>query len=216
VSAAAPSRPVGSAVLLEPERKHVAALIADVSGFTEFVETIEPEILFQVIRDFHTVMGRAITREGGTVVNYGGDAMLVVFNGPIAVSDPERRAVRTALGMRDGFLGHVVDWSKQGFRLGLRIGIEAGFVSLGTIGFPGRQELGVMGRAVNIAARLCAEATIGSIFTSERLANGLDGAFELRPMGRLTPKGFSRPIAVVEILSERDGGLEQDNDTGRL
>jgi hypothetical protein len=80
VSAAAPSRPVGSAVLLEPEPKHVAAVIADVSG-----------------RAFHTMMGRAITREGGTVVNYAGDAMLAVFNGPIAVSDPERRAVRTAL-----------------------------------------------------------------------------------------------------------------------
>jgi len=64
VSAAAPSRqgPAESAALLEPERKHVAALFADVSGFTEFVETIEPEVLFQVIRDFHTVMGRAVTQ----------------------------------------------------------------------------------------------------------------------------------------------------------
>ena len=152
-------------------------------------------------------MGEAITRGAGTVVNYAGDAMLVVFNGPIAVPDPERRAARTALEMRDGFLAHAANWSKQGYRLGLRIGIAAGFASLGMIGYPGRYELGVLGRTINMAGRLCVEAPIGSILTSERVAHELEEIFDLRPVGDVMLRGFSRPVSVVEVVGHRDSPL---------
>jgi len=60
-----------------PVRKHVAAFIVDISGFTAFAETIEPEILLGLLREFHAALGAAILGASGTVVNFAGDQAFV-------------------------------------------------------------------------------------------------------------------------------------------
>ena len=186
-----------------PVRKHVAAFIVDISGFTAFAETIEPEILLGLLREFHAALGAAILGASGTVVNFAGDQAFVVFNGPIDVADPERRAVRAALELRDRFTVLSGSWARQGHALGLRIGLHAGFATLGPIGYPGRYELGVIGRTVNTAGRVLQAAQPGQVLATARTLAGLEDSLELGAFSELAPKGLLRPLRVAEILAER-------------
>jgi class 3 adenylate cyclase len=48
-------------------------------------------------------------------------------------------------------------WRRQGYALGLGIGIAQGFATIGAIGFEGRLDYGAVGTVTNLAARLCDE-----------------------------------------------------------
>ena len=70
---------------------------------------------------------------------------MVFFNDPLPVEHHELRAVRLALAAQERF-GELSDgWRKRGTELGLGIGIEAGYATLGRIGFEGRYDYGAVG-----------------------------------------------------------------------
>ena len=70
--------------------------------------------------------------------------------------------------MQERVAGLQVGWRKRGHDLALGIGIALGFATLGRIGFEGRFDYGAVGSVVNLAARLCGEATGGQILLAER------------------------------------------------
>ena len=55
----------------------------------------------------------------------------------------------------------------------------------------------------NLAARLCGEAKGGQILVSSRVAGVLEGQLELEEVGRLSLKGFLRPIPTFSLLGVR-------------
>src|SRR5437899_9068160 len=71
----------------DADRRQVTVLFADLSGFTSLSERLDPE----EVRAFQTVLfqslGQAITRYGGFVVKYLGDAVLALFGAPVASED---------------------------------------------------------------------------------------------------------------------------------
>ncbi len=141
-----------------------------------------------------------IAEHGGTIDEILGDALLVIFGAPVRHEDHARRAVRCALSMQ-----LALDPVNTQLRaddlpeVTMGIGIHTGEVVAGNIGSARRAKYGVVGAAVNLAARIESFTIGGQILISEStLAAAGD---DLRVDGSLevAPKGIPSALTVSEI-----------------
>jgi class 3 adenylate cyclase len=188
---------------LQTHRREVTVVFLDLRGFTSFAETAEPEEVMGVLREYHAEMGKLILAHEGTLERFTGDGMMIFFNDPVPVPDPAERAVRMAIAMRERVHDLAKAWEKRGYDLALGVGIAQGYATIGAIGFEGRWDYGAIGTVTNLAARLCGEARAGQILVSSRVAGALEGQVELEEVGKLTLKGFLRPIPTFSLLGPR-------------
>jgi class 3 adenylate cyclase len=79
------------------------------------------------------------------------------------------------------------------------LGIEAGYATLGRIGFEGRFDYGALGPATNLAARLSTHASPGQTLIGQRVFAAAEEAVETTPVGSLELKGFGRPVIAYEV-----------------
>jgi adenylate cyclase len=189
--------------LLAGHRAYVSCLFCDLRGFTAFAETAAPEELFDVLRQYHAVLGELIPAHGGTLEHFAGDGVMVFFNDPVAVDRHEFEAVRLALAAQQRFSAMAETWQKRGTVLGLGIGIEAGYATLGRIGFEGRYDYGVLGPVTNLASRLSTHAAAGQILVGQRIFAAVEDAVNATPLGNIELKGFGRPIATYAVHNLR-------------
>jgi adenylate cyclase len=189
----------GDERILESHRGQIAVVFCDLRGFTPFSETAEPEEVMAVLREYHEAMGGLIFRFEGTVEHFAGDGLMVFFNDPLPCPDPEARAVRMALAMRERMAELSARWRRHGHELGFGVGISSGYATLGTIGFEGRFQYAAIGSSVNLAARLCDEAGAGQVLVSRRVFAAVEDLVEARPLPDLTLKGFRNPVAALEV-----------------
>jgi adenylate cyclase len=185
--------------LLAGHRAYISSLFCDLRGFTMFAETAAPEELFDVLREYHAVLGELIPAHGGTLEHFAGDGVMVFFNDPLPVDDHELQAIRLALAAQSRVAGLAEAWRKRGINLALGIGIEAGYATLGRIGFEGRFDYGAIGPVTNLASRLSTHAAPGQILIGQRLFAATEEAVETRPMGSIELKGFARPVVAYEV-----------------
>jgi len=185
--------------LLGPHRRLVTVVSADLRGFTAFAESSEPEEVMQVLHEYHHEMGRLIVAWEGTLAYFAGDGIIVAFNDPVEVSNPEERAVRMTIAMRDAVETLRARWARHGFDLGIGFGISCGYATAGVIGFDERWDYAVIGTVMNQAARLVGVATHGQILVSERVLEAVESSVEAEPIGPLTLKGLRRPLAAFDI-----------------
>jgi adenylate cyclase len=188
---------------LKSHRREIVVVFLDLRGFTAFAETSEPEEVMTVLRDYHATMGEVIVAHEGTLERFTGDGMMVFFNDPTLVPDPQARALRMALAMRARVETLTGRWRKLGFDLHVGIGIAQGYATLGAIGFEGRWDYGAIGTVTNLAARLCGEARGGQILVSRRLYTEVEQLVEVEPLGELTLRGFARPVTAFNVLRTR-------------
>ena len=189
---------------LRPHRCDLTVVFLDLRGFTSFAESEEPEEMMRVLREFHEEVGRLIMDHGGTLERFTGDGMMIFFNDPLPVSDPERRAVEMALAIRQTVERlKTASWDKREYDLGLGIGIANGFATIGAIGFEGRWDYAAIGTVTNLAARLCSEASHGQIVVSRRLLTTVEDVFESEFIGELKLKGLHRAITAFNVLGRK-------------
>jgi class 3 adenylate cyclase len=189
----------GDVSVLESHRRLVTVFFCDLRGYTAFVNSVEPEELMGVLREYHAVLGELVHRYEGTLERFTGDGLMVFFNDPVPQPDHAERAVRMALEMvaRVEELGR--DWRGRGYNLGFGIGIAMGDATLGRIGFEGRFDYAAIGRTTNLAARLCSEAGDRQILISQRVRDALGERVCATSAGVLSLKGFSHPVQVFEV-----------------
>lgn len=135
---------------LAPQTRSATLLFADIEGFTRLSEGMHPTQLVQLLNEFFAAVTDIVGRNGGVVISYVGDAVLVSFNAPLPVEDHADRALAAsreilAIATRQQFDGHTIR---------LRIGIATGVIAAGTVGADDRQTYTVYGNAVNLAQRL--------------------------------------------------------------
>src|SRR5207247_3554006 len=165
------------ASLAEPQparevRKTVTVLFADVTGSTALGESRDPEaVRAQMARWFEDAR-TILTRHGGTVEKFIGDAVMAVFGIPRAHEDDALRAVRAAAELQ---------------RPELRIGVNTGEV------VAGEAETLVTGDAVNVAARLEQAAASGEVLIGVETHRLVRDAVEARPVEPLELKGKAAP-----------------------
>ena len=186
--------------LLAGHRAYLTIAYFDLRGFTAFAETAEPEELIDIVREYHAVAGELVNENEGTLEHFAGDGIMVFFNDPVQVDEPELHAAKLALAMRERIGECAERWRKRGYDLGLGSGIAVGYATLGRIGFEGRYDYGALGTVTNVAARLSDEAAAGQILLSQRAYAALEGRVDARPVAELQLKGLARPMEVYELV----------------
>jgi len=189
----------GDDKMLENHRREVVALFCDLRGFTSFSETAEPEDIMAVLGEYHGAVGPLIRKYEGTLDRFTGDGMMVFFNDPLPCPDAPERAARLAIEMRDAVAALAPSWKRRGHVLGVGIGMAQGYATLGRIGFEDRFDYTAIGAVINLAARLCAEATDGQILTSGRLAAAVETLADVEDLGERQLRGMSRPVAIANL-----------------
>src|SRR4029453_11126321 len=185
--------------LLAGHRAYISCLFSDLRGFTAFAETAAPEELFDVLREYHGVFGELIPAHQGTLEHLAGAGVFFFFNDPLPVEDHELQAIRLALAAQDRFRELAGSWRRRGIELGLGKGTEAGYATLGRIGFEGRFDYGALGPVANLASRLSTTAAEGQTLIGQHVFAATEDAVETSPVGTLDLKGFGRPVAAYEV-----------------
>ena len=189
--------------LLAGHRAYISCMFCDLRGFTAFAETAAPEELFEVLRAYHETLGELIPEHQGTLEHFAGDGLMVFFNDPLEVDHHELQAARLALVAQERFGRLAQVWRKRGIQLGLGVGLEAGYATLGRIGFEGRYDYGALGPVTNLASRLSTHADAGQILIGQRVFAAIEEAVDAVPCGELELKGFGRPITAYEVRGLR-------------
>jgi tetratricopeptide (TPR) repeat protein len=149
------------------------------------------------------------------VDKFTGDGLMAVFGAPIAhESDPEL-AVRAALDMQKVAAEfEPVARAQLGAPLKIRIGVHSGPVIAGILGTREQAAYTVIGETVNLAARLEASASPGSILVSPRVYRQTRALFNFRSLGMAQLKGVDRPVRIYEARGDRAVPLPTRGVTG--
>ena len=165
-------------------RRLVTILFVDVVESMALAEALDPEALGRLLQRYFETASRALTRHGGTVEKFAGDAVMAAFGVPVSHEDDALRAARAALDIQAGVaaLSEQLD-REHGIALEVPVwGIAAGEVV--TTPTEARQRF-VAGDAVGVAARLEQAAGAGEIVVGEVVARLIDHAARLEPLGEL-------------------------------
>jgi class 3 adenylate cyclase len=188
---------------LATHRRDLTVCFLDLRDFTSFAESVEPEEVMGVLREYHAEMGRLVMAHEGTLERFTGDGMMVFFNDPVPVPNAAERTVRMALAMRKRVGEISASWRRMGYELELGIGIAQGYATIGAIGYEGRWDYGAIGTVTNLAARLCGEAKGGQVLVSKRLLATTADLFEFESVGELALKGLHRPVTAYNVLGTK-------------
>src|SRR5204863_5191450 len=194
----------GNESVLRSHRREVAMLFADLRGWTSFADSVEPEELMRVLREFHDTIGGLVKQFDATVGFLQGDGVQLFFNDPIEIPDYALRAVRMGCALRQEMAELTPRWRKRGYDLDFGAGIALGYATCGEVGFEERSDYAAIGAVTNLASRLADEATGGQILIAQRLYAEVEDDVEVEPAGEFALKGFPRPVAAFNVLSVRE------------
>jgi adenylate cyclase len=140
---------------LTPRQLNVTTLIADMEGYTTYVESLTMEEAAQLTRDFLACLTRPVLAKHGTIDKYTGDGLVAFWGAPLPVDDHADLALDAA----QDIVQEVRRFSEARQKVGMpalrvRIGIESGIAMAGDFGTPSRSIYTAVGDSVNVASRL--------------------------------------------------------------
>ena len=193
-------RPAASETSTAPiaERRLVSVLFADLVGFTTLAEGRDAEDTRELLSHYFDLSREIITRYGGTVEKFIGDAVMAVWGAPVAHEDDAERAVRAALDL-------VAAVRTLGPEVQARAGVLTGEAAV-TLGATG--EGIVAGDLVNTASRLQSAAAPGTVLVGEATERAVARAIVFEEAGEQTLKGKATPVRTwraVRVVAERGG-----------
>ena len=185
----------------EAEHRHLSVIFIDIAGSTELAERLDPEDMRDLLKEYQDAVTSEVTRFGGQIAKFMGDGVLAHFGWPKAFEDHADRAVKSALAIIDA-VKSMPHAAKEQY--GLRVGIASGSVIVGDlIGAQMREDDALVGSVVNLAARIQAEASTGTVAISDETRKLIGLGFDLDDMGPRRLKGFDKPQHVFLVTGER-------------
>jgi adenylate cyclase len=183
------------------EKREVTILMSDLRGFTALAERLEPTEVVALLNNYLSVMVEPIHESGGTIDEIIGDAILVLFGAPLVMDDAALRAVRCALGMQKA-MSEVNEHSlHRGWpEIEMGIGLHTGEVVVGNIGSTKRSKYGVVGRTVNLTARIESFTVGGQILVSPALMRAAGHGLVLGEEVEIHAKGMKEALLCRELL----------------
>jgi adenylate cyclase len=162
---------------------------------------MQPQQIVELLNEYFSEMTDLIFENGGTLDKYLGDGIMALFGAPLAKPDDAQRSVKTAAEMQRALTALNRHWQARGQEpLQMGLGINTGPVTAGNIGSSKRMDYTVIGDAVNLASRLCANAAGGQILISESTFGEIHGCFPVRRLEAIKVKGKEAPVGIYEIL----------------
>jgi class 3 adenylate cyclase len=197
----------GRSEALHGQRRHAAVMFTDVRGFTTLSEAMSPEEVVTLLNDYLDRMTAVITKRGGRIDKFIGDAIMCDWGTLGDAPDPERAAVDTALAMQRELAAWNAERALKGApALSIGTAIHAGPVVAGSIGSARKLEYTVIGDAVNVASRLeglC--KTFGArIVVSGAVVEAAKLVDQARWLDRVTLRGRQEKTDVYEVLADDD------------
>jgi class 3 adenylate cyclase len=199
---------VATALLADPNQAalggtvtEVTVLFADLRGFTPFSERHGPAEVVAMLNRYFEAAVPAVLKEGGTVAQFIGDAIMALFNAPVPQPDHALRAARAALAIQ-----RAIEAVSQADRdmPRFRVGINTGPVLVGNIGSSEVRSFTAIGDTVNLAARLESSATVGRVVIGRATYELVQDVAVVTPLGGLQLKGKAEAVDAFELhaLSE--------------
>ena len=193
---------IKNSIQLEENRKNVAVLFADISGFTSISEKLDPEEARKIVNDCFQYITKPVYELEGTIDKYMGDCVMVLFGARYTHNDDSKRAVKCAMRMmqRIGEYSSEVR-EKIGNDLNLSIGINYGLVVTGKVGNSYDDDYTVMGDVVNTAQRLQTSAGRGNILVSGEVYDETNDLFHYSEKKVLKVKNREKPVDCYTPIS---------------
>jgi class 3 adenylate cyclase len=191
---------------LEPsfERRKITVMFSDVQGFTAATESLEPEELARLLNEYLSTMSDIAFRWGGTIDKFRGDGMMVLFGAPERLDPAEsaRRCAGMAVDMCRATESLKAKWDDEGYDwdIGIRVGINTGYATVGEFGCEERMDYTAIGTEVNLASRLETACEVGGITLSHASYAHVKESYPCEPRGEVQLKGIARPIRIYELL----------------
>src|SRR5215813_7707864 len=162
------------------QRRLAAILFADAVGSSLLMGRDESGIVARLLEHLNQRLAPAVARRGGRVIRLKGDGALVEFG---SAADALAAAIEFQQAMIEANLGQPDDQA-----IVFRIGLHLGDVIV--------ESDDIYGDAVNVAARLEAEAPPGGILVSRAVRETVTGRLKvsLHAIGELALKNIERPI----------------------
>jgi len=182
-------------VLPAPKRHEVCVLFTDVRDFTELSQKLELETLFRALSEHLAAQVSLVYKHGGYVDKFSGDGMMAVFDG----ADMTLKSCLCALDILDFANMRLHEDAAKIHRLGM--GIHKGEAMLGNLGSTEHLDYTLVGKTVNLAARLCGVADGLSIIVSEAVRDAAAGDQRvIFSEGReAIVRGFNRPMPIFNL-----------------
>ncbi|CAN1209008.1 Adenylate/guanylate cyclase with Chase sensor [Tumidithrix helvetica PCC 7403] len=182
------------------ERRKVTILMCDLRGFSAISEQLPPEKVVEILNVFLGAMTDVINQYQGTIDEFIGDAILVIFGAPICREDDAPRAIACAMAMQLAMVS--VNQSLEKLELpqiAMGIGINTGEVVVGNIGSQSRAKYAVVGSQVNLTSRIESYTVGGQVLVSESTYAHADGIIQANGSMQVEPKGVKHPITIHDV-----------------
>ncbi|MGA8296931.1 MAG: adenylate/guanylate cyclase domain-containing protein [Acidimicrobiales bacterium] len=177
-----------------------SVLMSDIRGYSTIAELADPSALAGQLNVHRGEMNRAVTSEGGTVMQFVGDAVMAVFGAPVSIDDHADRALRAALAMHKAQDAVNDNWRDEGLpEFGLGIGITTGDVAAALLGSDEHLEYTLVGDTVNLAQRIQQWAEPGETVLSDATHAALREHIDAEPIAPALVKGRTAPVGAWKV-----------------
>lgn len=184
-------------------RNDVTVIFLDIRGFTSFAEYGEPEEVMTTLQNYYQTVARVAQKHNGSIGHLAGDGVMIFFNDPVPIENPQKNAVMMVLELRNELDFLCKKWRENDVHLHFGAGIASGYTTIGGIGSEGFWDYTIIGTAPNIASRLCHAASEGQILISKRFLNTVQNDIEVEDLGLLNLKGIHHPVMTYNIKSQK-------------
>jgi adenylate cyclase len=195
---------------LEGETRNATVLFSDIRSFTALSERLSPHDVVALLNDYFNVMVEIVFKHEGFLNKFIGDALMAVYNAPLDQTQPELRAVRTALEMIEALDRFNQERAKRGqFAVKIGIGINTGPVTAGNIGHVRRLEYTVIGDTVNLAQRVESQTKVTGmpVLISQSTYDAVAAHVVAQPLPPVKVKGKQEPVALYAVSGLQTGGV---------
>ena len=182
------------------EKRKITIMTSDLRGFTAISERLLPEEVIKLLNIYLHHMADTIADYQGTIDEFQGDGILVLFGAPTARKDDAVRAIACACAMQLKMAAVNQEMKQMNLpQLTMGIGINTGEVVVGNIGSEKRSKYGVVGTPVNIAYRIESYTIGGQILISEQTLAEVKSIAVVEESKKVLSKGIQKPITIYQV-----------------
>jgi adenylate cyclase len=181
----------------------VTILFTDIEYFGRRTEALTPEVALQELSLYFEAMSRCIDEHGGTVDKFIGDAVMALWNAPMANPEHATNACQAALRCRSVNRQLNAEFAARGYSPVLtRFGLHSGEVVVGNVGSADRVQYTALGAEVNLASRV---EGLNKHYGTQIIATGAveqqaRDDYLFRPLDLVVPAGTSQVVPLFELI----------------
>ncbi|EMY61877.1 adenylate/guanylate cyclase domain-containing protein [Leptospira terpstrae] len=178
--------------------KSLTIMFTDLKGSTEMYDTAGDIFAYRLVQEHFRILTEIVRKYKGAIVKTMGDAIMATFSTPT-------EGLLASLEMMDRIDSMNLDWKKEGYQIGLKVGLNEG----SALAVVNDERLDYFGQSVNIAARVQGLAKSGEVWLSETVWNATGSEDLVKNHGyffrkqHATLKGVGRPVPVFQLSRKK-------------